>query len=479
VAPKRDHSLAVALSLSLLFHGGTAALLLRYVRDPGSLAARTQHSRQVQTPAIVVDAPQLITRSTPEMKPPDTMAAPTPLSDKPAPPLTPQPPLALEPPLPPAPLLPRLAPEPPALLPRPDDPPPRPLAFGEADGRGKSLHSAPGEQPMQARQSEHDQAQLRSVITAKPGREDERRPGEPATPQAAKPAPATLQPPPAPTEAKAPALTAAAGAKLPHVTAPQPPTPPEATAAHVVSPTHTTLAEMNTAQVASPSEAKPPAPVMLAAVAPPAEREPRPSPALATGGRPLNPTEAPTSPGPAEASAQKTPAAKPPAAEPPPAPLPGPAPTLATAAAPPAAAAIAAKSALPIPQPSPAGEGGAAAPGALSESESDAFSTTGGATFRPGKIEARFGRKLKTVRPRLSLAAQNDLLGLARPEVTMQVRVDAAGRVREVKVTRSSGSSVVDHACELAMYEWWFEPPRDQSGKALPSELTWTFTWRW
>ena len=126
-----------------------------------------------------------------------------------------------------------------------------------------------------------------------------------------------------------------------------------------------------------------------------------------------------------------------------------------------------------------AGTSAAAHPDAapMTDSESDPFSMVGSAEFRPGKVVARFGRKVTTVRPRLSLAGQYDLLSLANPSVLLRVRADETGRVREVKIARSSGSNEVDQPCKLAMYEWWFEPPRDKGGRPLASEMLWTMTW--
>lgn len=117
-------------------------------------------------------------------------------------------------------------------------------------------------------------------------------------------------------------------------------------------------------------------------------------------------------------------------------------------------------------------------PGASATSDSDAFSTEGATEFRPGKVTAAFGRRVKTVRPKLTLAGQYDLLGMAVPKVVLDLRVDETGRVRHVSIAQSSGSSQIDEACELAMYEWWFEPPRSSTGEALPCELRWTISFR-
>jgi TonB family protein len=94
-------------------------------------------------------------------------------------------------------------------------------------------------------------------------------------------------------------------------------------------------------------------------------------------------------------------------------------------------------------------------------------------------VSAAFGRRVKTVRPKLSLGAHHDLLGLASPRVGMRVRVADTGSVRLVEIVQSSGSSLVDQACQLAMYDWWFEPPKDAQGRPLEADLRWTITFRY
>jgi TonB family protein len=120
----------------------------------------------------------------------------------------------------------------------------------------------------------------------------------------------------------------------------------------------------------------------------------------------------------------------------------------------------------------------AADPAPRSDSESDAFSTTGAVVFRTGHLDARFGRQVKTVRPRLNLAGQYDLWSLPSPSVVMKVRADETGRVRSVEIIKSSGSNEVDQPAKLAMYEWWFEPPKDPAGNPQPAEMTWTISWQ-
>ena len=48
----------------------------------------------------------------------------------------------------------------------------------------------------------------------------------------------------------------------------------------------------------------------------------------------------------------------------------------------------------------------------MSDSESDPFAAAKGVIFRDGRVDVRMGRKVKTVRPKLSLADQYDLLAM-------------------------------------------------------------------
>ncbi len=119
----------------------------------------------------------------------------------------------------------------------------------------------------------------------------------------------------------------------------------------------------------------------------------------------------------------------------------------------------------------------AADPAPMSESESDPFSKTGGVDFRGGKMDARFGRAFKSVRPRLSFAAELDLMGLKSPRIVLKIAIDDDGKVTKVEVLRSTGSKLVDQPVTVAMYQWWFEPAKDGTGKAISDELVFPITW--
>jgi TonB family protein len=139
----------------------------------------------------------------------------------------------------------------------------------------------------------------------------------------------------------------------------------------------------------------------------------------------------------------------------------------------------------PVAPPAPAGPGGV--PGSptspadvapQAESESDPFEKQGAIRFTRGKVEAQFGRKVKTVRPRLTLKAQYDILAMGSASLVVAVRIKADGRVRSVEVLRSSGSNEIDQPTVLAMYDWWIEPPKDQNGQPMPDLVVWTLNFQ-
>lgn len=116
-------------------------------------------------------------------------------------------------------------------------------------------------------------------------------------------------------------------------------------------------------------------------------------------------------------------------------------------------------------------------PAPASDTESDPFSRIGSVDFRPGRMDARFGRKIKAVRPRLTLTGEVDLESLRFPSLTLQLKIDATGKVTDARVSQSSGSNEIDQPCLVAVYDWWIEPPKDKAGKPIPSELELHITW--
>jgi protein TonB len=121
----------------------------------------------------------------------------------------------------------------------------------------------------------------------------------------------------------------------------------------------------------------------------------------------------------------------------------------------------------------------AADPAPMSDSESDPFTIAGNVEFVPGRVEAHLGRKVKTTRPKLTLAGRNDVLTLGGATVQLKVKTDAEGNVRDVKVLRTSGSNEIDQPCRVAVFDWWFEPPKNAAGQPIPDALVFNIVWRW
>jgi len=132
----------------------------------------------------------------------------------------------------------------------------------------------------------------------------------------------------------------------------------------------------------------------------------------------------------------------------------------------------------PAPQPGPSRAVGsavaAADPAVMSDSESDPFTAKGdnaAVVFRDGRVEARLGRKVKTVRPHLSFASQMDLLGMQFPRMTVRVHIHTDGTVRRVDIVKPTGSPAADQEVKVALYQWWFEPTKD-------TEVEFSIVWR-
>ncbi len=120
----------------------------------------------------------------------------------------------------------------------------------------------------------------------------------------------------------------------------------------------------------------------------------------------------------------------------------------------------------------------AADPARMSDSESDPFSRLGVATFRDGRLEIRFGRKVKTRKPKLLVGGQVALLALQRARVVLNIQIDETGKVTGVEVAKSSGSNEIDQPTRVAVYDWWFEPKVNASGLAVADEVQFTISWR-
>ena len=109
-----------------------------------------------------------------------------------------------------------------------------------------------------------------------------------------------------------------------------------------------------------------------------------------------------------------------------------------------------------------------------SDSESDPFSKVGSVSFSRGKVEARFGRKVKWVRPRLTLSGQIDASVSARSSLTLGVTINNTGRVTKVDVLDSSGfSDTIDLPVVRAVYSWWIEPLKNRKGEPIGDTMVW------
>lgn len=126
----------------------------------------------------------------------------------------------------------------------------------------------------------------------------------------------------------------------------------------------------------------------------------------------------------------------------------------------------------------PGGSPRAGDPAPMSDSDSDPFARIGSAEFRPGRVDVQLGRKHKITRPKLLLAGRDALLALRFPTLVLKISIDSAGNVSAVEVIRSSGSNEIDQPCQIAAYDWWFEPSRDIEGNAVPDVILFTIQWR-
>jgi TonB family protein len=124
------------------------------------------------------------------------------------------------------------------------------------------------------------------------------------------------------------------------------------------------------------------------------------------------------------------------------------------------------------------GSTGGGEPGNKSESESDPFTDSPAIIYRNGKVEARDGRKVKTVRPKLTEAGWVALSAMEDPSVSLAVSIDETGKVTNVEYVHSSGSNEVDHPAYLAMWKWEFEPSKDKAGHPKPDLFIIPLIWR-
>jgi TonB family protein len=334
--------------------------------------------------------------------------------------------------------------------------------MGDRKGTGTATASSDGNQPLQARKADQDQpalqrdpsgpgkighatvaadapvgerghggqrGQITLNTTPEPAAPEKAAPPQPLTAQVPAPAPAALMPPPAPKEQ--PPKPETPQPPAPAFVAQVPPTPPTKVKTILVAP--------DVQPPAAPTPTPPAtAPAVRVAVAPP------PTP------------QTPTPPTPPKAA---TPPARPP--------------TPATPKARPTVAVQVATGDGLAP-----GHASEADPFQQSDSESDAFTTTGSAVMHDGRISVRAGRKIKTTRPQLLVPGLLDTLGVSDPTLQLKIHVDTTGTVTLVNVVRSSGSNDIDQPCVVAVYDWWFEPRVDNKGKPIADVVDFTISFR-
>lgn len=117
-------------------------------------------------------------------------------------------------------------------------------------------------------------------------------------------------------------------------------------------------------------------------------------------------------------------------------------------------------------------------PAPMSESEADAFGKVVNVEFRNGRVEAQTGRRIKTVRPKLLLSAEVELFTRDNPRVLLSAKVDDTGHVTNVEIYQSSGTPDLDQPCLVAVYDWWFEPPKGKDGKPMADVVVVGITFR-
>jgi len=123
----------------------------------------------------------------------------------------------------------------------------------------------------------------------------------------------------------------------------------------------------------------------------------------------------------------------------------------------------------------PGGAPGVAAPSAdvapQTDSEVDPFTKMGFITFKPGRADVKFGRKIKTTRPQLLLAGQWASVTMKKQTVQVGIRIDSTGKVTNVDIVRGSGTNDIDLPIQRAIYDWWIEPIKDRFGTVPSSDL--------
>jgi|GEM_PF-5439793 len=111
----------------------------------------------------------------------------------------------------------------------------------------------------------------------------------------------------------------------------------------------------------------------------------------------------------------------------------------------------------------------------ITDKESDPFSDENSFAFRDGKVTARNGRWVKTVRPRFTQASVTDAFKIGAVAVTFLATVDEQGNVVRVVRYHTSGSDNIDLPCEEALNQWKIEPSKNKSGQYIKDVVAVTF----
>ena len=83
----------------------------------------------------------------------------------------------------------------------------------------------------------------------------------------------------------------------------------------------------------------------------------------------------------------------------------------------------------------------------------------------PARVEVRFGRQIRTTRPRLTVSARLDLRQLGFPTVVMRVETNARGDVISAEIHRSSGSGEVDLNWAREHHDLWVAEEERKLGR--------------
>jgi len=116
----------------------------------------------------------------------------------------------------------------------------------------------------------------------------------------------------------------------------------------------------------------------------------------------------------------------------------------------------------------------AADPAPMSDSESDPFREKATVEVSAGKVNARLGREVKTVRPKLSYVAETELYATQSRSMRVRLHLDSAGKVTKLDIVRSSGSQTADQEAKVALYDWQFDP----RPKRVPDTVEFDLVWR-